>query len=358
MLRNSRHVYSSIYRSYHSKNGVSFNSAYFPTQDGHDIFQIPNLADHICFYAFLYIVGATDLFTGILVTAISKPVLDMSDTERQSPRAVIRNWLVHHHDNKGHLVPGTGHENRQDRHLRRRQASKDPLTVEKMAVTDTPREEEEHRVSKDECSVRKRQHPNATHEARSKLVKAQTYSSMEDQSSRRQRDQDLAKRLGLRAPFRTPGNDDDGRGIHAMDTYRPYKRKRSASSQSSYLQPAPTIELTGQPIDEKAIANRPKVSDRIQKPRKVDLPSPSKSHDVKDDFSSATKPLKSFERRPRHKTHEDRYKVKENLETKPKSRDRHAGRSSRMKTRPKGMTGAALLHDFTAKNVSNERLTV
>lgn len=197
-----------------------------------------------------------------------------------------------------------------------------------------------------------------TNEVRCNPAKVQTYHSVEKDSSVKEDNYALADRLGLRAPFRTRGSECDGRETNAINSVRPAKRRKSVSTPSSTLQPAPTIDLTGRPIEEGLTTKNPKSSRQARKLSQVEDSSSSSSTEFKGALKSLEKPVKSFQKRPRHKTHEDRYKLKEDGGSRPKPNDRRTGLSNRKKRKPKEMTGAALLHEFTAKNVANERLTV
>ena len=65
---------------------------------------------------------------------------------------------------------------------------------------------------------------------------------------------------------------------------------------------------------------------------------------------------KSYERRPRRKTKETRYDLKD--EKKSKARNEERPRKQKKKRKRKEKTGGTLLHNFSATNVSQGRLTV
>lgn len=144
------------------------------------------------------------------------------------------------------------------------------------------------------------------------------------------------------------------------------KRKRRLSSISSYLEPARFVAHTGAEAEDQV---QPMVSfSRGSVANSVDTASRSSS--VSLDSStvisvSPEKPAKSYERRPRHKTRGDRYEIKQAKETKKRKKEKiekkakkaHAAKKDRKRNRGE-KSGAALMHNFTARNVTRDRLTV
>ena len=170
----------------------------------------------------------------------------------------------------------------------------------------------------------------------------------------------LAERLNLHAPFRSFG---DGNGFNDLNTSRlghARKRRRSPSSASSFLESAVLLE---KPQNESVNC---KVS-RSHKRRHQyeDLSSQSfsgSSQSSSETAMSPEKPTKTYERRSRHKTKEDRYELKQNkvMEKQKKQRkDKKKGEAKKeKKPRLCKKSGAALVHDFEAHNVAQDRLTV
>lgn len=70
------------------------------------------------------------------------------------------------------------------------------------------------------------------------------------------------------------------------------------------------------------------------------------------------KPAESYERRPRHKTREDRYELKDGPREKRTVADKDGWEKKRKKHKRREKSGGALMHNFTAHNVVHDRLTV
>ena len=69
----------------------------------------------------------------------------------------------------------------------------------------------------------------------------------------------------------------------------------------------------------------------------------------------------SYERRPRHKTRQDRYELKGNNKDSEKMKQatkKDRGEKKQKKHKRKEKSGTALMHDFAAQNVAHDRLTV
>ena len=169
----------------------------------------------------------------------------------------------------------------------------------------------------------------------------------------------LAERLNLHAPFRSFG---DGNGFKDLDSSRldhARKRRRSPSSASSLLEPAAfPVELVTDKVDRKVFSKR-KSGDRHDDNSSQTTSEHSQSSN---DTSSPQKPAKTYERRPRYKTKEDRYELKQSTvlaqrkKTKKDKKEAEAKKYKKSKVHRK--SGAALVHDFAAQNVAQDRLTV
>ncbi|KAL9100744.1 MAG: hypothetical protein Q9163_003911 [Psora crenata] len=172
----------------------------------------------------------------------------------------------------------------------------------------------------------------------------------------RRRDKDLSAHAAMQAQSRDTAPDarfrDSGGSM-----YRSRKRRRSSSLQSTYLEPAPVVDLPRLPSNlspynrhhERDSSNREPAEDHINPPSlagRLNTP------------VTYSKAIKSYERRPRHKTRQDRYELKQGIEAKecPSSKAGLQKRAKKQKHKEK--TGAALMHHFKAENVSDGRLTL
>ena len=165
----------------------------------------------------------------------------------------------------------------------------------------------------------------------------------------------LAERLGLHAPFRTFADHDTNE--HSKRRRR--KRGRSRST-SSLLKPAEepldpqdnhiTVEFDG------AGTRAAKYGHLLSDINMGTPDSPCRGP------SLSEQPAKRYERRPRHKTKEDKYEVKKDGDKSAKQRARKDERHSTDKPNKKGKrkekSGDALMHTFSAPNIAQERLTV
>lgn len=169
--------------------------------------------------------------------------------------------------------------------------------------------------------------------------------------------QTLASRLGLQTPFRLLGDEGHPHDLQRHDRPHAKKRRISVSSGTTYLQPATAAVNADSESD---FRNRSRRHHQRAGPYDVhdnDLTSSaisSSSYNVTN--CSPRKPVKTYERRLRHKTRDDRYEkkhVKELAKARAKKAAKKDGRSKR-----KARAGAAPAHEFTAKNVTQDRLTV
>ena len=176
----------------------------------------------------------------------------------------------------------------------------------------------------------------------------------------------LAERLNLHSPFRSFG---DGNGFEDLSASRlghARKRRRSPSSTSSLLEPA---LLSDEPQDDCRDGRDGKVG-KVFSSRKRDVrhreETPQSSSEPsqlsRDTLILPEKPAKIYEKRPRHKTKEDRYEIKQHkvaAKQKKGKKDRKKGEAKKdKKSKVHRKSGAALIHDFAAQNVAQDRLTV
>lgn len=165
----------------------------------------------------------------------------------------------------------------------------------------------------------------------------------------------LAQRLGLRTPFRVLGVNQVALKAKDDGSIRGVKRKRTLSSSGLSLR-----RRTKQP----ALAGADGC-ENIKSPR------PAKSNEV------TSKPLspicrssrlapktvktnaKSYERKSRRKTREDHYTLKQAPKVRKHRVDEgEQGGGTRGKRKRGDKSGSALMHDFNARNVAYDRLTV
>ena len=170
----------------------------------------------------------------------------------------------------------------------------------------------------------------------------------------------LAQRLNLHAPFRSFGNGNGFDDLNPGLTDRARKRHRSPSSITSYLEPArlPVAPLNDK-MDRKAASRRNRHHRNDDTTSKL---SSQHSRSSSETFVSPEKPVKTYEKRSRHKTKEDHYELKQNkvaLKQRKKQNDRKdddAKKNKKSKLHQK--SGATLVPKFAAQSVAPDRLTV
>ena len=275
----------------------------------------------------------------------------MSDSERQSPRTAIRNWLQET-DSKLNAKPTDARPEGQDtergsRHHKRRQHTKrDRSETKDQHAKEAGRKRPVH----DKNGLASRQAQSQFHSKENTAVNADCLG--------------LAERLGLHAPFRTFKDHSDN-GIPDIQGLA-RKRRRIRSSTSSYLEPAAAIDLSDNDNDRlshttilRSANERPVLGHRGKNASSTASQSSEKL------LPSPEKLLKSYERRPRHKTRQDRYDLKDSnrdvVKTlKPARKDlgEKKQKKQKHKHKRKEKSGAALMYDFAAQNVAHDRLTV
>ena len=165
----------------------------------------------------------------------------------------------------------------------------------------------------------------------------------------------IAERLGLQGPFRAFSYEDR----LSVETSRPQKHRPGGFLSSPDLQPASATDIERSSKDrvDSKNAQQAKASRYIVAARSSASCSKGTTHSTIL-FSSPKQVSKSFERRPRHKTREDRYEVKDDSTRTRRPRRSDRERKDTKKPNRKMKLGRNLRHEYTAPNVSKDRLTV
>ncbi|KAL8917771.1 MAG: hypothetical protein Q9208_007752 [Pyrenodesmia sp. 3 TL-2023] len=258
----------------------------------------------------------------------------MPTPKRQSPRAAIKEWLAHTEQGSAEGKQFTTPQNKE-------------RAVEK-----------ERRRSSQRAVGGSRQPRGRTGELHQNL-ESQVHGPSEERPRDHQTKQDsgrnLADQLGLHAPFRSFAT----RGVVAEPDPARFnqerrKRRRTPLSTSSYLEPAIHFRKDiEKPISQEDAWFRR--GNHHQQRASTDASSSSGST-----IAPPEKPAKTYERKPRHKTQEDRYELKQD---KKRSRTRKGHNEvekhpNKKRKKRKEKSGAALMHDFSARNIESERLTL
>ena len=261
----------------------------------------------------------------------------MADLNRQSPRAAIKQWLCNNAKKADW-------------------SDKDRL---KLREQHQPRLSNENYSQKQSCEGIEvpQLHPRQRHPSKSTAVLAVEHPSQYEPNSTRQRDRisSVALHPDMQHPSSTSRRDTRllYQRRHLSHGHRK-KRRVVPSSQSTTLQPAATVDLKVQGYD--VDTGPPAVDD--DRGCMTDTLSTSSASIYSFSSYVSLRPTKTYEKRPRHKTRDDRYELKEVK----KSRDRSVAKERPLrkakKRRRKEKSGTALLQDFKAPNVSNDRLTV
>ncbi|KAI4257499.1 MAG: hypothetical protein L6R42_005619 [Xanthoria sp. 1 TBL-2021] len=252
----------------------------------------------------------------------------MSSPKRHSPRAAIREWLSHTDAThppaikQNADVPSKRHEG----DLKKRYPVGHPKGPRPEAKEAQTRPNEGH------------------HEGRR---------SRGDQPTDSRGGRNVAEQLGLHAPFRSFASRSADPQTEPESENQRRKRKRPSSS-AFFLEPAVYPNPShGYDQDQKSL--EPKKSQHQKQNTHIELSSRASSTIV----DSPEKPAKTYGRRPRHKTREDRYdlqkdrKPDQTKEVKSKARDK-----SKKKRKGVQKSGAALMQNFSAGNVETDRLTL
>lgn len=283
----------------------------------------------------------------------------MSNDERQSPRTAIRNWLQLT-EKKLTAKPTNEFSEQQDierrsrHHSRRHRPTRYPSEIKDQRDEAAGRKHQRHNNS----GTRQKRVTDEVLPVNSHQAQSQIY--LNKDAAGNSEGLGLAERLGLHAPFRTFKDRSDHDILDVRSHSR--KRRRSRSSTSSYLEPAAANDLLDKHQDDPSHATvlrtasaEPALGDRVKKS------SPTASQGSEMMLLSPEKLLKSYERRPRHKTRQDRYELKGNNKDSEKmkqARKKDRGEKKQKKHKRKEKSGTALMHDFAAQNVAHDRLTV
>ena len=149
----------------------------------------------------------------------------------------------------------------------------------------------------------------------------------------------------------------DPEGAHQPNDPAKQRKRHRSSSTSSVLEPA-VLDYVIDRDDENfqqdyTSRNHGRHAMRSNQERHRERPS-SESGKSSESEATLVQGPRSYERRPRHKTKEDKYELKHGNERKRPEKQKS---SSRRQSR-NAKTGATLLHNFTAENVASKRLTV
>lgn len=289
----------------------------------------------------------------------------MPDDERESPRAAIRSWLQSTEtksskprQTRADLPQEQRQQSTKTRYHPIGQASfKDDPVVDRAGTSAT--QDVDHRGHPDRGKAKdklKASEHALTRDDTFQSNKARTH----NHAVQRPEERGLAERLGLHAPFRTFKDRSDHEEVDLNALTRPRKRRRRKSSTESYLEPAEIHNRTESDHDGRSLVKTTEFkSNSHLRPKSCSEPNSESSVRT---LPTPEKPSVLYERRPRHKTREDRYELKEEdtakREKKRKASGNNLTKRKLKKPKRKEKSGAALMHDFSAQNVSNDRLTV
>ncbi|KAL8839121.1 MAG: hypothetical protein Q9176_004623 [Flavoplaca citrina] len=248
----------------------------------------------------------------------------MSSPRRPSPRAAIREWLSHTN-------------------------AADPTSLRQIA--DEPSRKHEGHPKK----------PYSSGQLKERRLEARGAQPrpFEDYHSRPKakdaRDgRNVAEQLGLHAPFRSFASRIADPGAETQPENQLRKRKRKSSSPASLLEPAVYPNVCKEPDQDHKDAEPGKSQDQDQL-NYIELSSGASSAIL----NSPEKPVKTYERRSRHKTREDRYELQKDRKI-SKTKDINSKARDRPKKKRKGVQkcGAALMQNFSAGNIEADRITL
>lgn len=292
----------------------------------------------------------------------------MPSDERESPRAAIRSWL-HGAKTKSPKQRQTRadvqreqhqHDSKTRHHTARQHSRRNDVELQRAAKCRT--QDVNHRGDQIPGDHKDRMDDSKHGPARANTNKsneARNHGYTEKHTMQRPSEPGLAEKLGLHAPFRTFRDRSEDEDVNLDALSRPRKRRRRRSSTGSYLEPAEVQEQ----IDLERDAGRSFEEAKNGLSRRIH---PGCRPEHLSESSVATgptpeKPAEPYVRRLRHKTRDDHYELKEgNHGRKKKSNlDQKEGKDKKHKQhKRKAKLGAAIMHDFSAQNLSHNRLTV
>ena len=283
----------------------------------------------------------------------------MSDAERQSPRTAIRSWLQHTNSKSTAERAGAFSEQQRFDH-RSKHRSRRHRRTRYPSETNNRHDEEAGRDLQKQSESGKRQKRFTNRELLVNSDQGRPQIPSKDTIAVNSNGLGLAERLGLHAPFRTFKEQSE---VDSLDIQvRSHKYKPSRSSTSSYLEPAAANDLSENDHDRPSHATILKMaSTGLALGNRSNNISPTASQGSEIMLPPPHKHLKSYERRPRHKTHQDRYELKDSNRDSKKTKqvakkDRREQKQKKHKRKEK--SGAALMNDFAAQNVAHDRITV
>ncbi len=293
----------------------------------------------------------------------------MSSNERESPRAAIRSWL-HDAETKSprprQIRPSVQREQRQhDRKAKQYSTHHGPKTkgIELQRAAPPKTQDADRREDQSPRNYRDNMEDSEHGPARGKTSKsneARTHRHTKARTVQRPDGPGLAEKLGLHAPFRTFRDRSEDEDMNLDPLSRPRKRRRRRSSTESYLEPAEIREQT----DLESDADLPMKKGECGNSGRI-YPESHSEHVLESPATMSKlpeKPAASYMRRPRHKTRDDHYQLKEGTNEGKKKKiksSEHEGKDRKCKKhKRKAKLGAAIMDDFSAQNVSHDRLTV
>ncbi|KAI4281832.1 MAG: hypothetical protein L6R38_003386 [Xanthoria sp. 2 TBL-2021] len=179
-------------------------------------------------------------------------------------------------------------------------------------------------------------------------------SEVGDQPTDSRGGRNVAEQLGLHAPFRSFASRSADPQTEPQPENQRRKRKRKSSSSASFLEPSVYLNPS-HGLDQGQKSLEPKKSQHQKQNIHIELSSRASSTIV----DSPEKPAKTYERRSRHKTREDRYDLQKDRKPDQTKEVKSKGHNKSKKKR-KGVqkSGAALMQNFSAGNVETDRLTL
>ena len=278
----------------------------------------------------------------------------------ESPRAVIRTWLRQTKDNS--TLESNHIESELPVH-RSQEARRYKTRANQEITSETRIRGHPKRVATAETETGQllQRAPDKSFPSNSRREQPQnrTVEAVQPRPRPRPGDPGFAESLGLHPPFRTFRVRSEDSILHQEDPVRLRKRKRKASSTISYLEPAVVDELTDaengkwKPHDREGTRRLPPSDDDGDlKPLSEFLRRRDQTTTLPDEHAGL------YERRPRHKTREDRYELKDGTREKKKVANKDSQGKKQKKHKRREKSGGALMHNFTAQNVAHERLTV
>ena len=275
----------------------------------------------------------------------------MSHDQRQSPRAAITNWI------SNTVAAARSRESRSNPEQSERDVQSDHYPPREKALQ-ARESRSRHRNQKSATKSGRHRKPRVRQEEGRSCYDVSQIDHQQP-SPRRSRhrvnskvnEPPIANSNGLHAPSRAPRNRDDY-GHTGANVHHPSRKRRYESSATSSSLEYATASTRSVSSCSDGTSQRNSRQSHTKMPEAID-------NSIKP--SSSPKPVdRSFERRPRRKTREDRYELKESKDKRRKKESKSQptrDKGSRRRKR-KEKSSANLMHEFSAENVSSERLTV